>query len=91
MKMTVNEMREKLEALIDKNVEIKHEKSKHKDTNTTIQKDELNNYCLTGYCSNCIFKYENCDFSDMNSEQLNWCYERYLKEITNNKSCREEI
>lgn len=61
-------------------MEVKYEKSKHKDTNTTIQENDLNNYCLTVYCSNCIFKDENCKFSDMNSEQLNWRYER-LKEV----------
>lgn len=80
VKMTVDEMREKLEALIDQNVEIKYEKSQHRDTNTTVQKNELNNYCLTVFCSNCIFGHEDCNFDDMNSEKLEQCYER-LKEV----------
>lgn len=79
VQMTVGEMKEKLEALIDQNVEIKYEKSQHKYTDTTVQKNELNNYCLAVFCSNCIFGHEDCNFDDMNSEQLNRCYER-LKE-----------
>lgn len=79
VQMTVGEMKEKLEALIDQNVEIKYEKSQHKYTDTTVQKNELNNYCLAVSCSNCIFRQEECKFYDMNSEQLNRCYER-LKE-----------
>ena len=80
VEMTVNEMKEKLEALIDQNVEIKYEKSQHRDTNTTVQKNELHNYCLTVFCSNCIFGHEDCKFDDMNSEELEQCYER-LKEV----------
>lgn len=53
--------------------------------NTGIQirpykKNELHNYCLTVFCSNCIFGHEDCKFDDMNSEELEQCYER-LKEV----------
>lgn len=71
VKMTVDEMREKLEELLNKNVEVKY--------CTIITRTILNDYCNTRHnCKSCIFKDINCEFDKMSDSELDICYEKYI-------------
>ena len=71
VQMRVDEMKEKLEELLNKNVEVKY--------CTIITRTILNDYCNTRHnCKSCIFKDVNCEFDKMSDSELDICYEKYI-------------
>lgn len=82
VKMTVDEMKEKLEELLDKNVEVKN--------SITMKLGILSDYCRSKsrqYCHSCIFKDAECDFCNMSDSEIHICYEKYLNEKEGNGLC----
>lgn len=53
-------------------------------------KVELRNFCLTKKCSECMFCYDmnNCDFENMNDENLNRYYSIMKERLSNDSVCK---
>lgn len=73
VQMTVDEMKEKLEELLNKNIEVKHF--------TIMKLGVLKDYCRSNRCDSCIFKEDiDCEFLDMSDSEIDICYEKYMNQ-----------
>lgn len=76
IKMTVDEMKEKLEELLDKNIDIEYNY-----VDIEAQRATLKRYCHTQQnCTKCIFKEKTCLFDDTDDEYISRCYRDYMEQ-----------
>lgn len=59
-------------------------------TPTWTKKVELRKFCLTKKCKECMFCYDmnNCDFENMNDENLNRYYSIMKERLSNDSVCK---